>query len=114
VDDVDSFLKSPHNIDKIMAILGFNDEVIASAFQIIELRREANRLRRMGKQPSEVLEKIRDLRGRIEDYKHQNRIGLLVVSGATVKAKRTKRIKLFEELLDFQIGFKRGLLRQIR
>ena len=114
VDDVDSFLKSPHNIDKIMAILGFNNEVIASAFQIIELRREANRLRRMGKQPSEVLEKIRDLRGRIEEYKHKNRTGLLVVSGATVKAKRTKRIKLFEELLNFQIGFKPEFLRNIK
>jgi len=114
VDDVDSFLKSPHNIDKIMAILGFDNEVIDSAFQIIELQREASRLRRMGKQPTEVLEKIRDLRSRIEDYKHQNRIGLLMVSGATVKAKRTKRIKLFEELLNFQIGFKPEFLRNIK
>jgi len=114
VDDVDSFLKSPHNIDKIVAILGFNNEIISSAFQIIELRKEANRLRRMGKQPSEVLEKIREIRSRIEDYKRQNRIGLLVVSGATVKAKRTKRIKLFEELLNFQIGFKPEFLRNIK
>ena len=114
VDDVDSFLKSPHNIDKIMAILGFDNEVIASAFQIIELQREASKLRRMGKQPSEVLEKIRDLRIRIKDYKYQKRIGLLVVSGATVKAKRTKRIKLFEELLNFQIGFKPEFLRNIK
>jgi len=114
VDDVDSFLKSPHNIDKIMAILGFDNEVIASAFQIIELQREASRVRRMGKQPTEVLEKIRELQSRIEEYKQRNRIGLLVVSGATVKARRTKRIKLFEELLNFQIGFKPEFLRNIK
>jgi reverse gyrase len=38
----------------------------------------------------------------------------LVVSGATVKAKRTKRIKLFEELLNFQVGFMPEFLRKIK
>ena len=114
VDDVDSFLKSPRNIDKIMKILGFSDDVIAAAFQLIELRGEANRLKRMGKSPQPVLESLERLRNQIEEYKRQNKIGLLVVSGATVKAKRTKRIRLFEELLNFQIGFKPEFLRNIK
>ncbi|MEM4217952.1 MAG: DEAD/DEAH box helicase, partial [Candidatus Methanomethylicaceae archaeon] len=32
VDDVDSFLRSPKNIDRILEILGFNNATIASAF----------------------------------------------------------------------------------
>ncbi|MEM2281780.1 MAG: DEAD/DEAH box helicase, partial [Candidatus Bathyarchaeia archaeon] len=114
VDDVDSFLKSPKNIDKVMKLLGFSDEIIASAFRIIDLRREASRLKRMGKSPEQVLNEVESIRSRIEEYKRQNKIGLLVVSGATVKARRTKRIKLFEELLNFQIGFKPEFLRNIK
>ncbi|MBS7636557.1 reverse gyrase, partial [Candidatus Bathyarchaeota archaeon] len=114
VDDVDSFMKSPRNIDKILAILGFDNATIELAFQLIKLRREANRLRRMGKSLSKILEQIESIRCKIEDYKSQNNIGLLVVSGATVKAKRTMRIKLFEELLKFQIGFKPEFLRNIK
>ena len=114
VDDVDSFLKSPKNIDRILAILGFDNTTITLAFQLIDLRREANRLRRMGKASTEVLEQIEAIRRKIEDYKSRNNIGLLVVSGATVKAKRTKRLKLFEELLKFQIGFKPEFLRNIK
>jgi reverse gyrase len=114
VDDVDSFLKSPKNIDKVMRLLGFSDEIIASAFQIIELRKEASRLERMGKPSEQVLREIERLRKQIENYKSRCKIGLLVVSGATVKARRTKRIKLFEELLNFQIGFKPEFLRNIK
>ena len=114
VDDVDSFLRSSKNIDKVMGLLGFSNEMIASASRIIELRREASRLEKMGRPTDQISAEIEMLRSRIRDYRRQNRIGLLVVSGATVKARRTKRIKLFEELLDFQIGFKPEFLRNIK
>lgn len=114
VDDVDSFLKSPRNIDRILTILGFDNSTISSAFQLLNLQIEAKRLRRIKKNSSEILKQIETIRRKIEDYKSRNNIGLLVVSGATVKAKRTKRIKLFEELLNFQIGFKPEFLRNIK
>ncbi|MEM2393930.1 MAG: reverse gyrase [Candidatus Bathyarchaeia archaeon] len=114
VDDVDSFLKSPRNIDKILLILGFDENIIASAFNLLDLVKEANRLRRIGKLPNELLKKIESLKGKIEQYKKECNIGLLVVSGATMRAKRTKRIRLFQELLNFQIGFKPEFLRNIR
>ncbi|MEM2001479.1 MAG: reverse gyrase [Candidatus Methanomethylicaceae archaeon] len=114
VDDVDSFLRSPRNIDRILEILGFDNATIASAIQLMVFRREAARLKRMGERPSEVLARIESIKSQIENYKAKNNIGLLVVSGATMKAKRTKRIKLFEELLEFQIGFKPELLRNIK
>jgi reverse gyrase len=114
VDDVDSFLKSPKNIDRILSILGFDNTTIMLAFQLIDLRKEANRLKRMGKNVDGVLKRIEDIKKKIEEYKNRNKIGLLVVSGATVKAKRTKRIKLFEELLNFQVGFMPEFLRRIK
>jgi reverse gyrase len=114
VDDVDSFLKSPKNIDRILSVLGFDDTTITLAFQLIDLRKEANRLKRMGKSSSETLEKIEDIKKKIEEYKSRNNIGLLVVSGATIKVRRTKRIKLFEELLNFQVGFMPEFLRKIK
>ena len=114
VDDIDSFLRSPKNIDKILAVLGFNDEIITSAFQLLDLRTEANRLAKMGKSADEILERIEKIRNEIEFYKSRNNIGLLVVSGATVKAKRTKRIRIFEELLGFQVGFQPEFLRNLK
>ncbi|MEM5853744.1 MAG: reverse gyrase [Candidatus Aenigmatarchaeota archaeon] len=114
VDDVDSFLKSPKNIDKVMKILGFSDDVISKAFKIIELRREANRMKRMGGSFQSIVENLEILRNQIEEFKKRNKIGLLVVSGATLKARRTKRIRLFEELLNFQIGFKPEFLRKVK
>jgi len=114
VDDIDSFLKSPKNIDKILAVLGFNDEIITSAFQLLDLRTEANRLAKMGKSAEEILKRIEKIRNEIEFYKSRNNIGLLVVSGATVKAKRTKRIRIFEELLGFQVGFQPEFLRNLK
>lgn len=114
VDDVDSFLKSPKNIDRVLSVLGFDDEIIEIGFQLLDLRKEASKLARMGKSPERVLEKIERYRGKIERYKQKRKVGILVVSGATMKAKRTKRIKLFEEFLGFQIGFKPEFLRNIR
>jgi len=114
VDDIDSFLKSPKNIDKILAILGFNEQVIQAGFKLLDLRREANRLARMGQNNQHILEEIERVRSEIAAYKEKNKVGLLVVSGATVKARRTKRIRLFEELLGFQIGFKPEFLRNIK
>jgi reverse gyrase len=114
VDDVDSFLKSPRNIDRVLSVLGFDNVTINAAFELIELKREANRLKRVGKSSEEVLKKIENIKKKIEEYKSRNKIGFLVVSGATVKANRTRRIKLFEELLNFQLGFMPEFLRNIK
>ncbi|MCQ5337699.1 MAG: reverse gyrase, partial [Candidatus Methanomethylicia archaeon] len=99
VDDVDSFLKSPKNIDKILLLLGFDLDIINLSMRLLETK------------DIEEKEKIRE---KIREYKNNNKIGILVVSGATLKAKRTKRIRLFEELLDFQVGFKPEFVRNIK
>jgi reverse gyrase len=114
VDDVDSFLKSQRNVDKVLKLLGFSDEAIASALRMMELRREARRLERMGRPPEQALSEVERLRGQVEEFRRRSKVGQLVVSGATVRARRTRRMRLFEELLGFQVGFKPEFLRNVK
>ncbi|MEM2205333.1 MAG: reverse gyrase [Candidatus Hadarchaeales archaeon] len=81
VDDVDSFLKSPKNIDKVAFLLGFSSEEVEKALsdEPVEGRRER----------------------------------VLVVSGATLKGKRTKRLRVFRKLLGFEPGFTLEFVRNI-
>ncbi|NPA86879.1 MAG: reverse gyrase [Candidatus Diapherotrites archaeon] len=105
VDDVDAFLKASRNIDRVLKLLGFTEEIIEMAYQV-------------------VLEKIRLLRGRgdpkkiealtkkIEAFKRRRKLGQLVVASATGRA-RGLRVKLFRELLDFEVGSSRANLRNV-
>jgi reverse gyrase len=114
VDDVDSFLKSPKNIDKVLVLLGFSQAIVNNAIELLRLRTEINKLAKMRKKDKTLEEKVKVLREKITSYKKANKIGILVVSGATTKAKRTKRIKLFRELLDFELGYKPEYLRNMK
>jgi reverse gyrase len=91
VDDIDSFLKSYRNIDKIIFLMGFKEEDFK---QILE---EVN---------TKKVEKINNL---IEDANSK----VLVVSGATLKGKRTKRIKIFRRLFGFEFGYSSEYVRNI-
>jgi len=92
VDDVDAFLKSPKNIDKIVFLMGFTAKDIEEALREEE---EANAEKRM-------MPQINISRGRV-----------LVVSGATLRGKRTKRIKVFRRLFGFEPGFSPEFVRNI-
>ena len=98
VDDVDSFLKSPKNIDRAVGLLGLRPEAVETAVKLIELRFK------LAKAPSkELSEKYEELERRVEEEK-KRRKGVLVVSGATIRGKKTRRLMIFEELLDFEVG----------
>jgi len=114
IDDVDSFLKSKKNIDKILICLGFSEEIISNSLKILELKRELNKLQKMKVPIKSVTSEIEKIREKIENYRKKNKIGVLVVSGATTKAKRTKRVKLFKELLGFELSYLPQFLRNIR
>jgi len=82
VDDVDSFLRSPRNIDKVLMLMGFTESAVA------RLLAEAG--------------------GRENE---QNDTGLttspesiLVVAGATIRGTWTKRMRLFRKALGFEPG----------
>ncbi|MEM1581319.1 MAG: reverse gyrase [Candidatus Bathyarchaeia archaeon] len=93
VDDVDSFLKSPKNIDKIVFLMGFSQKDIERVLREEEAKISAK-----------------------ENSKNSTRIDnkkVLVVSGATLRGKRTKRIKIFRRLFGFEPGFSPEFVRNV-
>ena len=95
VDDVDSVLKSARNIDKLLQVLGFDAQDIATAMEMIDLKIEAAR----GKFDEKRFERLQKELEKVRQKPHAT----LIVSSATA-APKGKRIKLFRELLGFEVG----------
>ncbi|RLE88623.1 MAG: reverse gyrase, partial [Thermoprotei archaeon] len=113
VDDVDALLKSSKNIDRVLILLGFSEDIIHCGLRLINLKREiAYRISRREEVSQERFLEIETLRREIEDFINSNRIGVLIVSTATGKVKG-QRVKLFRELLNFEVGSRAEFLRNI-
>ncbi|NPA41645.1 MAG: reverse gyrase [Aquificae bacterium] len=104
VDDVDSFLKTAKNIDKALYLLGFSEEDVEKAYQLIKLKEKRNK-------GEEDWEEIRRLSREVQDISKKAR-GVIVVSSATGNP-RSSRIKLFRELLGFEVGRPTVFLRNV-
>ena len=117
VDDVDSVLKaSSKNIDRLLLLLGVPEEALQRALKIVELLREARRLRRVGaseEKLGKIFEEVRRLEEEIRDIIKTAKIGVLIASGALVKARRSSRIRLFREFLGFETGGKTEGIRNV-
>ena len=120
VDDVDAFLKASKNIDRSLLLLGFNEEMIQKAWQLIRLRKQIGKLLR-GRESEKKQEELRNTNGEISRVEneikefiknHENEIGTLVIASATGRA-RGDRIKLYRELLGFEVGSGRSALRNV-
>ncbi len=107
IDDVDAFLKSSKNIDRVLQLVGFSPEIIELAFRSILLK-----IRLLREQKDEIIEELEKIRRKIEEYKERNPIGQILVASATGRA-RGLRVKLFRELLEFEVGSTRANLRNI-
>ena len=111
VDDVDAILKSSKNIDRILTLLGFTEEDINIAYNLIKLKRQIARVKPEDPKFKELMERINILERKLA--KRTRRIkSVLVVSTATGRP-RGLRVKLFRELLGFEIGSRPELLRNI-
>ena len=95
VDDVDSLLKSARNVDRVLYLLGFSEQDVATGLKLIELRK---------KDP-------RAAEARAERLRKKAR-GVLAVSSATARP-RSKRVHLFRELLGFEVGVPSFSLRKV-
>ena len=104
VDDVDSFLKTAKNIDKLLFLLGFEQEDIDLAMKLIRLKGVRNKKEEDWEGIKELSEKVKEL--------SKKRRGVLVVSSATSNP-RSNRIKLFRELLGFEVGTPTFYLRNV-
>ncbi|ODN30173.1 reverse gyrase [Fervidobacterium thailandense] len=123
VDDVDAFLKASKNVDRALFLIGFPQELLETAWELVNFRIQMGRylLENTGdkRATSENLEKIEEitkhiefLEEKIENFKKENETGILVVASATAKAKGN-RVKLLRELLGFEIGSGRSMLRNV-
>jgi reverse gyrase len=104
VDDVDSFLKTAKNIDKALYLLNFSPEDIGLALRLIRLKEKLNK----SQEDWQEIKKLSEQVARVS----QKRKGVLVVSSATSNP-RSSRIKLFRELLGFEVGTPTFYLRNV-
>ncbi|NPA22807.1 MAG: reverse gyrase [Crenarchaeota archaeon] len=117
VDDVDSILKaSSRNVDRLLLLLGIPEDALKTALKIVEILKEIRRLRRAEGNEEEIqrrYEEIRKLEEEIRRRLEGLRTGILIASGALVKAKRSARVRLFREFLGFETGGRAEGLRNV-
>ncbi len=107
IDDVDAILRGSKAIDYILNMLGFTEEDIRKAMNLIRKKRE---LAYRG-EAKELLNEINALSKSIERVRRKvNKI--LIVSSATGNP-RGMRVRLFRELMGFEIGARPEFIRNI-
>ena len=107
VDDVDAVLRGSKAINYILYMAGFNDDDIETGLKIIRLKRE---LAYRGGNP-ELLSKILKLEDMLE--KKRKKLGKIVVIASATGNPRGTRVKLFRELMGFEIGARPEFIRNI-
>ncbi len=98
VDDVDSFLKSPKNIDKVLLLMGFTFEEVGKYLELISGKSD---------------ESGGDNQYEASPSSDRELDSVLLVSGATMRGRRTKRMRLFRLALNFEPGSSIDLVRNI-
>ncbi|WP_457680909.1 reverse gyrase [Thermovibrio sp.] len=109
VDDVDSLLKSAKNVDKVIQLLGFTEDDVNLAMKVLDIK--AKLASSKGNPPSSLLNALK----KYERYLEKRRASIenvLVVSSATSQP-RSRRVKLFRELLGFEVGKSASALRNV-
>ncbi|OWJ55064.1 reverse gyrase [Pyrodictium delaneyi] len=105
VDDVDAILRNSKNIDKLLMLLGFDEEAIAIAYTLLKKKIAASIAKVSGhiKRYEQLLHEIEDLETKLSLKLLEKTPGQLVIASATGRAYGLKP-KLFRELLGFDIG----------
>jgi reverse gyrase len=106
VDDVDAVLRGSKAINYLLKLMGFTDEDIEDALKIIKLKRELG----VRSESSELVEELRKLRSRLEKRKNTDKV--LIIASATGNPRGLK-VRLFRELIGFEIGARPELIRNI-
>jgi len=91
---VDSILKSPKNIDKVLMLLGFTERDIRRALEFMSFKQQLVKKQNI---TEEDLKQLEDFKKEIERIS-QKRKGVLIVSSATSNP-RSRRVNLFRDCL---------------
>ncbi|MEM4601775.1 MAG: DEAD/DEAH box helicase, partial [Desulfurococcaceae archaeon] len=107
VDDVDSYLRQPKNVERVLKLMGLSNEdlnelksILKRKYELIRDKNNSNKYAGF----SEISNEISKIRKKIN--------GILVLSSATAKA-RANTIRYFRELFGFEISPQTSALRNI-
>ncbi len=106
VDDVDAVLKGSKAINYILELMGFTEEDLMKGLELIRLKKE---LAYKGESP-ELISKINNLKKSLEIKNREGKI--LIIASATGNPRGT-RVKLFKELMGFEIGARPEFIRNV-
>ena len=113
VDDVDAIMKSSKNVDRVLRLLGLPQNVIDEAYRIVKLKLSiASSIASRKGVPEEVRRELEEAKKKLSEELGDLRVGVLVISTATGRP-RGLRVRLFRELLGFEIGSRAELLRNV-
>ncbi|NPA04670.1 MAG: reverse gyrase [Crenarchaeota archaeon] len=127
VDDVDAVLKSGKSVDAILKVMGFTDNDIDTAYELLKRRRRlalevakytaALARTGVGKEREKARQSLLSLYQEVMELEEKvkearKKVGVLVVSSATGRP-RGSRVRLFQVLLGFQAGAKPETLRNV-
>ncbi|WP_448587528.1 reverse gyrase, partial [Thermocrinis sp.] len=104
VDDVDSFLKAAKNVDKVLYLSGYAQEDVELALKLIKQKEKPGKTSQDWEEIKALSEEVKALQSK--------KSGVLVVSSATSNP-RSNRVKLFRELLGFEVGTPTFYLRNV-
>jgi reverse gyrase len=110
--NVDALLKSSKNVDKVLLLAGFSEESIKKGLKLVELKRQYKRALKKG-DISAVSKEIEEIKEFLENFLKTSNLGNIIVSGASSRGRKTKRVMLFKELMGFEVGSRIEFLRNI-
>lgn len=111
VDDVDAILRTSRNIDRILKLIGFEDDDIERAYELIRTRREYARALARKESAKDLAAEVKALSRAVRSSRRKVK-GILLLSSATTRP-RGIRVRLFRELLGFEVGRQSETLRNI-
>ncbi len=103
VDDIDSFLKTAKNIDKLLSVMGFEKSIIEKTFELLRLKSYFRKNQ----------EKINTLSEEIKTYLNGEKPKTVLVLASATSKPKSKRVLVFKELLGFELSTPTIYLRNI-
>ncbi|MEM1858361.1 MAG: DEAD/DEAH box helicase, partial [Desulfurococcaceae archaeon] len=110
VDDVDSFLRRSKCVDIVLRMLGVPEEAMKIVEEAENLEKEA---RKVAVEDPDKSRQLLAEAGKLRTLLREGVKGMIVVSGATQTARRTKRVRLLNALYGFTVGGKAEFGRNI-
>ncbi len=104
VDDVDSILRNSRNIDRILALMGFPENIVEAAYKLVESRLKLYAALASGREATveRLKEKILEYEAALRSYT-PGTLSQLVIASATGRPRGIKHL-VFKELLGFEVG----------